>query len=74
MLDIFEKDGAICIMPAAVYPKNHLSELREEIDLETDEWHMSLPLRPASRNILKILLRRKRNSFNGNTNLSRIVS
>lgn len=31
-LDIFEKDGAICIMPIAVYPKRYLEELREEID------------------------------------------
>lgn len=31
-LDIFEKDGAICIMPVVVYPKKYLDELREEID------------------------------------------
>ena len=31
-LDIFEKDGTICIIPVGVYPKNYLSELREEID------------------------------------------
>ena len=31
-LDIFEKDGIICILPVVVYPKNYLSELREEID------------------------------------------
>ena len=31
-LDIFEKDGSICIMPVVVYPKNTLSELREEND------------------------------------------
>lgn len=30
-LDIFEKDGSICIMPVAVYPKKYLNELREEI-------------------------------------------
>ncbi len=30
-LDIFEKDGSICIMPVAVYPKNYLNELRKEI-------------------------------------------
>ncbi len=30
-LDIFEKDGSICIMPVAVYPKKYLSELRDEI-------------------------------------------
>ena len=28
-LDIFEKDGTICIIPVVVYPKNYLSELRE---------------------------------------------
>ncbi len=31
-LDIFEKDGIICIMPVAVYPKKYLNELRDEID------------------------------------------
>jgi len=31
-LDIFEKDGAICILPVVVYPKKYLDELREEID------------------------------------------
>ena len=30
-LDIFEKDGSICIMPVAVYPKKYLNELREEV-------------------------------------------
>ena len=27
-LDIFEKDGSICIMPVVVYPKKYLSELK----------------------------------------------
>lgn len=31
-LDIFEKDGSICIMPVAVYPKKYLNDLRKEID------------------------------------------
>ena len=31
-LDIFEKDGSICIMPVAVYPKKYVNELREEIN------------------------------------------
>lgn len=31
-LDIFEKDGSICIMPVVVYPKKYLNELRAEID------------------------------------------
>jgi len=31
-LDICEKDGIICIMPVAVYPKKYIAELREEID------------------------------------------
>lgn len=30
-LDIFEKDGSICIIPVAVYPKKYLEELRQEI-------------------------------------------
>lgn len=30
-LDIFEKDGTICIMPVVVYPKKYLNELRKEI-------------------------------------------
>ncbi len=36
VLDIFEKDGIICIMPVAVYPKKYLRELKEEInDIKT---------------------------------------
>lgn len=31
-LDIFEKDGTICMMPVVVYPKKYLDELRREID------------------------------------------
>lgn len=31
LLDIFERDGLICIMPVTVYPKKYLDELREEI-------------------------------------------
>lgn len=31
-LEVFEKDGGICIMPVAVYPKKYLDELREEIN------------------------------------------
>ncbi|WP_178200384.1 AbrB/MazE/SpoVT family DNA-binding domain-containing protein [Massilicoli timonensis] len=31
-LEIFEKNGTICIMPVVVYPKSYLSELREEIN------------------------------------------
>ena len=30
-LDIFEKDGSICMMPVAVYPRKYLNELRKEI-------------------------------------------
>ena len=30
-LDIFEKDGTICIMPVVVYPPKYLSELKDEI-------------------------------------------
>ncbi|MCC8191858.1 MAG: AbrB/MazE/SpoVT family DNA-binding domain-containing protein [Ruminococcus sp.] len=30
-LDIFEKDGSICIMPVVVYPKKYLNDLRDEI-------------------------------------------
>jgi len=30
-LDVYEKDGMICIMPVVVYPKKYLDELREEI-------------------------------------------
>ena len=29
-LDIFEKDGTICIMPVVVYPNKYLQELRDE--------------------------------------------
>lgn len=31
-LDIFEQDGAICMLPVAVYPKKYLDELRSEIN------------------------------------------
>jgi AbrB family looped-hinge helix DNA binding protein len=31
-LEIFEKEGLICIMPVTVYPKKYLAELREEIE------------------------------------------
>lgn len=35
-LDIFEKDGSICIMPVVVYPKKYLDDLKEEIrDVKT---------------------------------------
>ena len=33
MLDIFEKDGTICMMPVAVYPKKYLDELRDGINI-----------------------------------------
>ena len=31
-LEVFEKDGAICMMPVAIYPKKYLSELQAEIN------------------------------------------
>ena len=31
-LEVFERDGLICIMPVVVYPKKYLDALREEID------------------------------------------
>lgn len=31
-LDVFEKDGTICMVPVAVYPKKYLDELRDEIN------------------------------------------
>lgn len=31
-LEVYEKDGLICIMPVVVYPKKYLNELRDEID------------------------------------------
>ncbi len=31
-LDIFEKDGVICIMPVVVYPKKYLDELKDELN------------------------------------------
>ena len=31
-LDIFEKDGEIHMLPVAVYPKNYISELQDEIN------------------------------------------
>ncbi len=31
-LDIFEKDGSICLVPVAVYPQKYLNDLKEEIN------------------------------------------
>ena len=31
-LDIFERDGTICMLPVVVYPKGYLDELRGELD------------------------------------------
>lgn len=31
-LNIFEKDGAICILPVAIYPAPYVQELQKEID------------------------------------------
>jgi len=31
-LELFERDGAICMMPVVVYPKKYLDELKEEIE------------------------------------------
>ncbi len=31
-LDIFEKDGIICMLPVVVYPKKYLDELRGELE------------------------------------------
>ena len=36
-LDIFDKDGSICSMPAAVYPKKYRNEWREEAGLLNKE-------------------------------------
>lgn len=30
-LEIFEKDGTICLMPVVVYPKSYVDELKTEI-------------------------------------------
>jgi len=44
-LEVFERDGLICIMPVVVYPKKYLDALREEIDaakakIATGEQHV----------------------------------
>ena len=31
-LEVYEKDGVICLMPVTVYPKKYVDELRREID------------------------------------------
>ena len=31
-LEIYEKDGIICLMPVTVYPKKYVTELRNELD------------------------------------------
>lgn len=36
-LEIFEKDGVICLMPVTVYPKKYVDELQREInELKSD--------------------------------------
>lgn len=36
-LEIYEKDGVICLMPVTVYPKKYVDELHREItDLKAD--------------------------------------
>lgn len=36
-LEIYEKDGVICLMPVTVYPKKYVDELHKEIkDLKSD--------------------------------------
>ncbi len=32
MLDVFERNGTICMLPVVVYPKKYLDELRGEIN------------------------------------------
>ncbi len=32
MLDVFEQNGTICMLPVVVYPKKYLDELRGEIN------------------------------------------
>ena len=31
-MEVFERDGVICMMPVAIYPKKVLEELRNEIE------------------------------------------
>ena len=31
-LEVYERDGVICLMPVTVYPKKYVDELRREID------------------------------------------
>jgi AbrB family looped-hinge helix DNA binding protein len=31
-LEIYERDGIICIIPVVVYPKKYIDELRDEIE------------------------------------------
>jgi len=31
-LEMYEKDGMICIMPVVVYPKKYINKLRKEIE------------------------------------------
>lgn len=32
LFEVTEQDGAICLVPVAVYPKRYIDELRSEID------------------------------------------
>ena len=31
-LDIYERDGMLCVVPVVVYPKKYLNQLRDEIE------------------------------------------
>ena len=44
-LEIFEKDGMICIMPVVVYPKNYVESLQQEIkELQADIFNGKKPV------------------------------
>ena len=32
-LEVFERDGVICIMPVVVYPQKYFDEIQEEIEI-----------------------------------------
>lgn len=38
-LEIFEKNGTICIMPVVVYPKQYIDDLRKEIEETKTQIH-----------------------------------
>ena len=58
-LEVYEKDGIICIMPVAVYPKKYLDELRDEI--EATKMKMAAGEQPVFDNVIALFAKLEEN-------------